>query len=100
MRGKEDEKRLQAKLTESEQLARLKKLVQVSKRLKRADIGEYLGLTGKELFDRLVEWATEYGFTLDGEDVDFEGGRKEDFVAELDQEFEKWRQEGSGRKKN
>ncbi len=97
---KTEEVHLQSNVIESERIARLKKLVQVSRRLKRVEIGEYLGLKGKELFDRLVDWAAEFGFTLDGEDVDFQGGRVDDFVAELGREFEKWNQTGVSSKKN
>ena len=42
------------------------------------------------LFERLVEWAEEYGFLLDGDFVDFEGGRKGDFIASLDNVFADW----------
>ncbi len=79
---------------ESERIERLKELVEVSFRLSRKDIGLYLGLTGDALFQRLVKWAKQFGFKLDGEDVVFEGGRKDEFIAQLEKEFQSWGKDG------
>jgi hypothetical protein len=40
---------------------KLKRLIQVSESLDIEQIGAYLGIHGKELFDRLVDWALEFG---------------------------------------
>ncbi len=80
------------------QMEKLKKLVRASRRLKREEIGEYLGLSGKELFDKLVDWAGEFGFKIDGDEVIFEGGRTDDFIAQLDKEFTEWSNKESTKK--
>jgi len=42
------------------------------------------------LYDRIVDWAAEYGFTIDEDVVRFGSGRKDDFVAALDSAFSDW----------
>ncbi len=79
---------------EHDRINRLKELVEISIRLNRRDIGQYIGLSGDDLFRRLVKWAKEFGFKLDGEDVVFGGGRKDEFIARLEKEFVTWGKEG------
>jgi hypothetical protein len=85
-----DQKQQAAKQIERERLEKLGRLIRVSVKLKRQEIAEYLGLSGQELFDRLVVWAEEFGFRLDGEDVIFEGAKKDDFITALEKEFASW----------
>ena len=75
---------------EPAQLARLKKLVRVSKTLKVSQMAKILEMSEDELYRRIVDWADEFGFTLDGETVEFGAGRKDDFLASLDNAFDTW----------
>ncbi len=84
------EKDLRNRTLETATLAKFQKLIQVSRRLKISQIGEYLDLPPKEIFNRLVDWAATFGFKIDGDEVDFEGGRKEDFIVELERSFSQW----------
>ncbi len=85
-----DEKQQAATQVERERLEKLERLIRVSVKLKRQEIGEYLGLSKQELFDRLVTWAEQFGFKIDGDDVLFEGAQKDDFIAALEKEFSSW----------
>ncbi len=71
-------------------LARLKKLVQVSRTLKISQMAQILDMSEKELYQRIIDWAAEYGFTLDQDVVDFGSSKKDSFVAELDKSFAEW----------
>ncbi len=73
-----------------ESLEKLKKLIRVSKRLEISQIAGYLGLTQNETFARLVEWANQYHFSIDKQEIVFETTQKEDFILELERKFEEW----------
>ncbi len=71
-------------------LEKLKKLVQVSEKLKIAQVAQILKLKEEEVYDHIVDWAAEFGFVLDEDIVKFGAGRKDDFIAALEKDFENW----------
>ena len=82
-----------AESTESstdETIEKLKKLVKVSKKLKIAQMANLLGIEEQELNNRLVDWAEQFGFTIDDDVVEFSGGSKDDFLTELDKMYSDW----------
>ncbi len=76
------------------QIEKLKKLVKVSKTLKITQMARMLGVSEDDLYEHVVNWADKFGFTIDQDVVDFGGGKKEDFIAELDQAFTSWGKAG------
>ena len=42
------------------------------------------------LYDRILDWAEEFGLTIDGDVVKIGSGRKDDFIAKLDDAFSGW----------
>ncbi len=106
-RARQAAEEIQRKTTAEEQrkaameparVEKLKKLVQVSKKLKVGQMAQILDLTEKELYDRIVDWASQFGFTLDEDVVEFGVGRKDDFIASLDKEFANWGKTGTSGK--
>ncbi|HME53416.1 MAG TPA: hypothetical protein VKM55_14425 [Candidatus Lokiarchaeia archaeon] len=75
---------------EAARLEKLKKLVKVSEKLKVSQMAQILKMDEAALYDRIVDWASEFGFTLDVDVVKFSGGRKEDFIASLGDQFTAW----------
>ena len=71
-------------------LEKLKKLVKVSTKLKISQITQILKMSESDLYDHIVDWASDYGFTLDENVVMFSSGRKDDFIASLDNAFADW----------
>ncbi len=71
-------------------LEQLKKLVQVSESLEIPQMAKILALTEDDLYAHIVDWAAEFGFTLDRQVVRFGAGKKDDFIAQLDKEFQSW----------
>ncbi len=53
-------------------------------------IAQILDLSEKGVYDRIVDWAAQFGFTLDVDVVEFGAGRKDDFIASLDAAFKDW----------
>jgi hypothetical protein len=74
---------------------KLKKLVKVSTSLKITQMTQILKMNEADLYDRIVDWANEFGFTIDGESVKFDAGRKDDFINSLDQAFADWDENGA-----
>ncbi len=72
---------------DDEKVNKLKKLIKVSKRLKIAKIAEILGMDESKLFDRVIDWADEFEFQIDEDVIEFEGGKKKDFIKKLDEKL-------------
>ncbi len=53
-----------------------------------------LGISEVDLYEHVVNRADKFGFTIDQDVVDFSGGKKDDFIAELDQAFTSWGKTG------
>ncbi|HME50943.1 MAG TPA: hypothetical protein VKM55_01885 [Candidatus Lokiarchaeia archaeon] len=77
-------------MSEATRMEKLKKLVKVSERLKISQMAQILAMDEATLYDRIVDWAADYGFTIDEDVVKFGAGRKEDFIAALDDAFQGW----------
>lgn len=77
-------------MMETTRMDKLKKLVKVSERLKISQMAQILGMDELTLYDRIVDWAADYGFTIDEDVVKFGAGRKDEFIAALDGAFQGW----------
>lgn len=75
---------------ESSRMDKLKKLVKISEKLKISQLSQILGMDQTALYDRIIDWAAEYGFIIDEDIVRFDSGRKDDFIAAMDSEFSNW----------
>ncbi|HME52564.1 MAG TPA: hypothetical protein VKM55_10125, partial [Candidatus Lokiarchaeia archaeon] len=62
----------------------------VSTKLKISQMAQILKMSESDLYDHIVDWATDYGFTLDEDVVIFGVGSKDDFIASLDNAFASW----------
>ena len=77
-------------LTESARMEKLKKIVRVSERLKISQMAQILEMNESTLYNKIVDWADQFGFTIDEDVVKFEAGRKDEFIASLDGAFQGW----------
>ncbi len=77
-------------IEERGRVEKLKKHVRVSETLEISQIASYLGLAGDEVFRRLVDWAAEFGFTIDRQVVRFGEGKREAFITDLEKAFASW----------
>ena len=62
---------------EENTIKKLKKLVKVSEELTISQMAEFLGIDEKSLNEHIVDWADEFGFTLNQDVVKFGSGRKD-----------------------
>jgi len=74
----------------------LKKVLSVSTRI-RIDMlrDDFLKMERADFADRLLEWAIEFGFKIDGEYIIIEGKNVDNFISTIDKMFEQW---GEGEK--
>ena len=76
---------------------KLAKLVRVSESVKILYMAKMLGIEEEDLLGRLVDWAEQFGFTIADDVVKFGAGQKEDFIAQLEQEFSSWDKSAQGK---
>ena len=84
------EVRKRAAAIENTRMEKLKKLVKVSEKVKVSQMAQILNMDEAALYDRILDWAAEFGFTLIEDVVRFSGGRKDDFIASLDKAYTDW----------
>jgi len=95
-RAKEEEQRVKVeeqrskREREARQIERLRKIVRVAVELPVSRMAEALDISEKECWEKVWDWADHYGFQVKNDTLVFGTGRKDDFIAELDQEFAEW----------
>jgi hypothetical protein len=52
-----------------------------------------LGLDNAQFTARLVDWAVDYGFKIDGDYINIEDGNVSGFIDDIDSMFESWADE-------
>jgi tetratricopeptide (TPR) repeat protein len=77
-------------LGQKQQLERLKKLIQVSKSLKIEQMAKMLMMSNDELYNKIIDWAVAFNFTIDQDVVEFNNANKIDFLSMLDSQFQEW----------
>lgn len=80
---------MQTRLT-NEQVEKLQRLLKVSTRVRIPQVQEILNLRGEEFWDRLLKWAERFGFQIEEDVLVVNPNTAEDFVRELEREFQNW----------
>ena len=75
---------------ENDRIERLKKLLRVSEKLRISQMAELLEIDTKDLRKRILDWADQFGFTIDEDIVKFESSRKDAFIDALSDAFADW----------
>ncbi len=81
-------------------LEKLKKIMLVADRMRQDQMRRILGLDDKDFDNALLDWALQFRFRIDGEDVVFAGGDVQGFIGELDQQFKQWNKAVVGKTKD
>lgn len=77
-------------IIEKEAVSKIQKMMQVSKRLRVDMMREALGMESKAFSSKMIDWAAQFGFQIDGDYVDLAGGDVKGFITELDSYFTEW----------
>jgi tetratricopeptide (TPR) repeat protein len=75
---------------ERENIEHIKKLMQVSTKVKLDRFQDGLGMNNKDFNRKIVDWAVEFGFTIDGDYVIVNKSTIDDFIIALDHQFKDW----------
>ena len=67
-------------------LEKLKNALKVAKSLPIGRLAKILGKSEDDIWDRVIGWSQEFGFTINGEQLEFTGGRKDEFISKLEKQ--------------
>lgn len=82
---------------EKETIEKLKKILKVSNRIKLEHMKDVLEMDQKTFNKQIIDWADEFGFTIDGDYVIVNKESVNDFITKLDQQYKSWEtREASG----
>jgi hypothetical protein len=74
-------------MIEQQAVAKIQKMMRVSKRIRLDMMREALGMDTKSFSDKMIDWADEFHFNIDGDYVDFEEADVNGFLTTLDGYF-------------
>ena len=69
---------------------KIKKLINVSGKIRLDIMRDVLKMEFSEFNERLFDWAVEFGFKIDGDYIIIENSDVEGFINQLDKQFELW----------
>ncbi len=75
---------------EHDHVEKLRKIIKVSDRIEVARLADALGIDEKLAWQRVFDWAEQFGFKVDGNVIVFGSGNTAKFVDDLDKEFAEW----------
>ncbi|MFX1502787.1 MAG: hypothetical protein ACFFDH_17635, partial [Promethearchaeota archaeon] len=78
---------------EKEILEKIRKVLNVSTRIKLKIIREFLEIDERTFNKKIIDWASEFDFQIDGEYLIYDKENISDFIDELDKQFDTWRKE-------
>ncbi|MFX1499694.1 MAG: hypothetical protein ACFFDH_01875 [Promethearchaeota archaeon] len=68
-------------------LDKIRNLLKVSTALPIGRLAKILGMDEDDIWDQVYLWAQEFGFTINGELLEFTSGRKDDFISKLEKQL-------------
>ena len=74
----------------TERLGQLKKTLQVSTKMKLDRLQDILQMSNQEFNNKIVDWAHEFGFTIEGDYLIVNQSTVTDFLESLDDQFLEW----------
>jgi hypothetical protein len=88
------EKETKQEAVEGGRMKKFQEIISVSDRLSVQRIAEVLEMSSKDIWKRVFDWAKQFNFRIDGEDLVFNKETVNEFIASLDTEFRKWGKDG------
>ena len=76
--------------SEQDHVEKLRKIIKVSDRIEVARLADALGIDEKAAWQRVFDWAGQFGFKVDGNTIVFGSGDTAKFIDDLDKEFAEW----------
>jgi len=89
-RERREAERKEAERKEKEAMDKLKQIVSISERISLSMMRDILELDEKTFNQRIIDWAAEFNFTIDGEYLNVNKETVDDFIDALDRQFAMW----------
>ncbi len=83
-------KKKREKTTDIAHMKEIKKLIKGADKIKIETIREKLNIEKQIFYPKIIKWASQFDFTLDGEYLILNKDTVSDFIDALDKKFEKW----------
>ncbi len=83
------------KVLDKDILAKLKKILKVSVRIRMDQMRDILKMDQATFNDKIIDWADEFGFIIDGDYINVKKDNVDDFINMLDNEFKAWEEKES-----
>lgn len=80
---------------EKARLEKLAKIMRVAERIEIPRVATILGMDEQVIWERIIDWADEFGFKIDGNFMVIEQESTDAFIHALEQEFTSWNQKES-----
>ncbi|GAH40921.1 unnamed protein product, partial [marine sediment metagenome] len=77
---------------ERERREKIERIMQVSSRIRLDTMRDILNLEPHVFNERLIDWAEEFGFEIDGDYLNINKDKVSDFIEKLDKQFSDWEQ--------
>ncbi len=84
----EAKKYVQKKIEEKKMLEKFKEILEMTKEVKRDEVAKSLGISSRELFEKLLKWKKSLPFILKGNLIIVPDMK--DFIGKVDQQFDSW----------
>ena len=76
--------------TEKAILEKLKKILKVSVKIKMDQMRDILKMDQTTFNDKIIDWADQFGFIIDGDFINVKKESVDDFIDMLDSQFKSW----------
>lgn len=75
---------------ERERLEKIKKIIRISNQIKLDMMRNILDLDSKMFDNKILDWASEFGFTIDGDYLIINKNTVSDFINMMDEQYAMW----------
>jgi len=96
-RERMEAERIEAERKEKEAIVKLRKIMSVSERISLSMMRDVLELDEKAFNQRIIDWAAEFDFTIDGEYLNVNKETVDNFIDALDRQFTLWEKKEADR---
>jgi hypothetical protein len=87
----------EARKAERETFEKIRKIMNVSSRIKMDLVRKYIKMDQNTFDSKIIDWATQFGFTIDGDYLNIQKENVSGFIDELERQFSQWRKDEQGR---
>lgn len=93
-KGRKAEKEVKQRAAEEARMKKLQDIISVSNSVPVQRIAQVLGMSLDDVWKRVFDWAKQFNFRIEAENLVFNEETVNEFITSLDAEFRKWGKDG------